>query len=121
MTSMDRAAAWKTVQSDETAVAVEAFLQKYPTGPEADQAKTKLKELTGYRVRLASESSDDKAERKLTQLKARFGDQLQDLVVTPDANRKSFFIDSGGMTEQAATRACESIKRKHLTCQVVQL
>lgn len=121
MTSMDRAAAWKAAQSYGTTVAVEAFLQKYPTGPEADQAKTKLKDLSGYRVRLASVSSDDKAERKLTQLKARFGDQLHNLVVTPDANRKSFFIDSGGMTEPGATHACESIKRKHLSCQVVQL
>lgn len=121
MTSMNRAAEWKAAQSEGTTAAVEAFLQKYSTGPEADQAKAKLKDLTGYRVRLASASSDDKAERKLTQLKARFGDQLHDLVVTPDANRKSFFIDSGGMTEEGATHACESIKRKHLSCQVVHL
>jgi hypothetical protein len=120
-TSMDRAAAWKAARSNETTVGVEAFLQKYPTGPEADQAQTTLKDLTGYRVRLASLSSDHKAERKLIQLKARFGDQLHDLVVTPDANRKSYFIDSGGMTEQGATHACESIKHKHLSCQVVHL
>jgi outer membrane protein assembly factor BamD (BamD/ComL family) len=120
MISIDRAAAWKTAQSDGTAEAFEAFFQKYPTGSEADQAKT-IKDLTGYRVRLASESSDDKAKRKLTELKARFGDQLHDLVVTPDASRKSFYIDSGGMAEQGATRACQSIKRKHRACHVIQL
>jgi hypothetical protein len=121
MTSLERAAAWKTAESGGTTEAFKAFLQKYPTGPEADQAKTKLKDLTAYRVRLASESSDDKAKRKLTQLNAKLGDQLHDLVITTDASGKSFFIDSGGMTQQEATRACESIKRKHLTCQVVQL
>jgi hypothetical protein len=122
ITSIDRAAAWKTAQGEGgTAASIQAFLQKYPTGPEADQAKAKLKDLTGYRARLASESSDIKAQRKLTQLKARFGDTLHDLVVTPDASGKSFFIDSSGMTELAAKNACDAIKSKHQACEVVQL
>ncbi len=120
MTSIDRAAEWKTVQDSGSAASLQAFLQKYPTGSEADQAKAKLKEITGYRVRLASEPSDSAAQHRLTQLKARFGGQLQDLVVTPDAAKKSFFIESGGTTEQAAKSACDSVKRAHQTCQVVQ-
>jgi len=122
MTSIDRATAWKTAQGEGgTAASVQAFLQKYPTGPEADQAKAKLKDLTGYGVRLARESSDVKAQRKLSQLKARFGDTLHDLVVTPDASGKSLFIDSSGMTEHEAERACDAIKHKHQACQVVRL
>jgi hypothetical protein len=119
ITSIDRAAAWKTAQSAGS-TSIQGFLQKYPTGPEADQAKAKLKDLTSYRVRLAKESSDDRARRKLTQLKARFGDQLHDLVVMPDANGKSFSVDSSGMTEQEAKNACDAVKRGHQRCQVVQ-
>jgi len=122
VTSIDRAAAWKTAQGEGgTAASVQAFLQKYPTGLEAEQAKAKLKDLTRYRVRLASESSDVKAERELMQLKVRFGDALHDLVVTPDTSGKSFFIDSAGLTEQEAKSACDAIQHKHQACQVVQL
>lgn len=121
VTSTDRAVAWKTVQGEGgTAALVEEFLRKYPTGPEADQAKANLKDLASYRVRLASESSVVKAERKLMRLKARFGDALHDLAVTPDPSGKSFFIDSPGMTEQEARSACDSIEHKHHACQVVQ-
>lgn len=120
ITSIDRAAAWKTAQGAGS-TSIQAFLQKYPKGPEADQAKAKLKDLTSYRVRLARESSDDRAQRKLTQLKARFGDQLHDLVVMPDANGKSFSVDSNGMTELEAESACDAVKRKHQPCEVIQL
>jgi len=122
MTSIDRVAAWKAVQGEGGTVAsVQAYLQKYPTGPEADQAKAKLKDLAGYRVRLASESSDVKAQRKLVRLKARFGDTLHDLVITREASGKSFSIDSTGMTEREAKSACDAIEHKHYSCHVVQL
>ena len=83
-------------------------------------AKAKLKDLGGYRLHLASESSDEKAQRRVAQLKGRLKDQVQDLTVTPTANGKSFSIDSTGMTEQEAKSACEAIKRKHESCQVVK-
>lgn len=118
--AMERAAAWKSAQSEPTATSYSAFLQKYPTGPEVDQAKAKLKELAGYRVHLASESSDAKAQRKVTQLKSQFKDQFQDLTVTPDSSGKSFSIDSKGMTEQEANTACAAVKRKHAPCQVIR-
>ena len=119
VTAMDRAGAWKSAQGTGTGASIQAFLQKYPTGPEADQAKAKLKDLTGYRVHLASESSDTKAQRKLAQLKARHKDQFQVLIVTPDSSGKSFSIDSQGMTEQEAKSACEAVKLKHEACQVI--
>lgn len=120
MTSLDRAAAWKTAQAEGSAVGIEAFLQKYPTGPEAQQAKDRLKELTGFRVHLATESSKEKAERKLAQLQVRFAEQLPGLAVTADAGGKSFSIDSAGMTQEAAANACGAVKRKHEACQVIQ-
>jgi hypothetical protein len=120
MTSLGRAAAWKRAQGEGTTASIQAFLLEYPTGTEADQAKMKLEDLTDYRVRLASESSNDKAERRLLQLKARFRDQVHDLVVMPDVNDKSFSVDSDGMTEQEAKSACDGIKRKHQSCDVVQ-
>jgi hypothetical protein len=45
---------------------------------------------------------------------------VHDLVVTPDVNDKSFSVVSGGMTEQEAKSACDGIKRKHQSCDVVQ-
>jgi hypothetical protein len=121
ITAMDRATAWAAAQSAGSAESVEAFLQKYPTGPEAGQAKAKLKDLKGYRVQLASESSDAKAQRKLAQLKKRFEDQFHDgLSITPDPSGKSFSIDSQGMTEQEAQSACEAAKHEHEACRVIQ-
>jgi hypothetical protein len=120
MTSLDRAAAWKTAQAEGNAVGIEAYLQKYPTGPEAQQAKDRLKELTGFRVHLATENSKDKAERKLAQLKVRFAEPLRELAVTPDAGGKSFSIDSAGMSQEEAENACGAVKRKHEACQVTQ-
>jgi hypothetical protein len=120
VTSLGRAVAWKRAQGEGTTASIQAFLLEYPTGTEADQAKTKLEDLTDYRVRLASESSNDKAQRRLMQLKARFRNQVHDLVITPDVNGKSFSVDSDGMTEQEAKSACDGIKRKHQFCDVVQ-
>lgn len=119
ISAMDRASAWKNAQGAPTAASFEAFLQKYPSGPEADQAKAKLKDLQGYRVHLAKESSDTKAQRKVAQLKSQFKDQFQDLIVTPDSGGKAFSIDSKGMTEQEAKAACEAVRRKHASCEVV--
>ncbi len=119
MTSLDRAAAWKAAKAEGSAAGIETFLQKYPTGPEAQQAKERLKELTGYRVHLATAGSKEKAERKLAQLNARFAG-LPGLAVTADASGKSFSIDSAGMTKEAAEKACGAVKRKHEACQVTR-
>lgn len=117
--TMDRAAAWNAAKTTGTADALQAFLQKYPTSPESDQARTQLKNLGGYRVRLASEPSAAKAERRLTKLKAHFGEEVETLVVTPDADGKKFYVDSEDLTQQAANIKCEAIKRAHQTCEVV--
>lgn len=119
MTSSDRAAAWKNVQAEGTATGVQSFLQKYPTGPEADLAKAKLKELTAYRVHLASESSESKAQRKLARLKSKLPQQGSDLSITPESDGKSYSIDSPAMSEAQATSDCATIKQLKESCQVV--
>jgi hypothetical protein len=120
ITSVGRAAAWRTVQGEATATSMQAFLQKYPTGPEADQARVKLKDLTAYRMRLATEPSEARARRKLARLESRFGDQLRGLLVAPpEASEKSFSIVSAAMTEQEAKMECEAVKRERQDCQVV--
>ena len=58
ITSLHRAAAWKNTQGTVSAIGIEAFLQEYPTGAEAEQARAKLKNLTRYRMRLASEPTE---------------------------------------------------------------
>ena len=40
MASRERAAAWQRAQANETAASLEAFLQQYPTGREADPRAT---------------------------------------------------------------------------------
>jgi hypothetical protein len=119
MTASDRAAAWKSVQSETTVAGVQSFLQKYPTGAEADLAKAKLKELTAYRVHLASESSEPKAQRKLARLKSKLPQQGSDLSITPESDGKSYSIDSPVMSEAQATSACGTIKQMKESCQVV--
>ncbi len=120
MTAIDRGTAWKSAQDAGTAVAFKAFLEKYPTGPDSDQATATLRDLTGYRVHLASETTDAKAQRKLSRLKSKLGEQASDLKITPDASGKSFSIDSESMTEYQAKDTCVAIKQKHESCEVVE-
>ena len=119
MSAIDRAAVWKQDQAVGTVAALQSFLQKYPTGPEADQATAKLKELTRFRVHLAIESTDAKAERKVSQLNARLKDSSLALRVTESPDGKSYSIDTADMSEQDATNACARIQTKHQSCQVV--
>jgi hypothetical protein len=119
MTASDRAAAWKSMQGESTAVGVQAFLQKYPTGAEADLGRAKLKELTAYRVHVASESSESKAQRKLARLKSKLPQQASDLSITSESDGKSYSIDSAPMSEAQATSDCGTIRQMKESCQVV--
>jgi hypothetical protein len=119
MTAFDRSAAWKALQVDISATGIQSFLQKYPTGAEADQARAKLKELTGYRVHVASESTKSKAERKLAKLKSRLPESASDLTITPDSEGKTYSIDSPAMSEAEATSDCGTIKQRKESCEVV--
>ncbi len=123
ITGFERAAAWQTASADGSASALQAFLQKYPAGPESDQARAQLQKLNSqYRVQLAgSYRSAKQADRASTQMKARFGDLLHDVVVVPPTPpSKSSHLRSAPMSEDEANAACAKLKKKHQHCEVVK-
>lgn len=111
---------WNTAKTDGSVAAIQGFLQKYPNGADVAQAKAKLTELTAYRVELASEPTEIKAEHKLAQLKRRLGAKVQDLSVIPPASEGGkYSIASMGMSQAQAQQTCDSVKASHQPCEVV--
>src|SRR5487761_1003512 len=80
-------AAWQTAQSTNTAAGYQDFLQKYPNSPHASDAQDALKKLTGYQALLASTRSKTLADKLAQSLKARYGNELQDVVVVPPTGK----------------------------------
>jgi hypothetical protein len=103
-----------------SATGIDAFLQKYPTGAEAEQARAKRKDRNRYRMHLTSEPTEAKAQRRLEKLKLKRKERASDFAITPDTEGKTYSIDSPGMTQKEATRTCEPIKHEHEACQVVE-
>ena len=122
MTGFDRANAWKTAQSDGSAAALQAFLQKYPQGAEADQARQKLAAIqSDYRAELGHYHNERAAQRKRSELQSRFSKVLVEIdVVPPDSANREFRVMSGLMDRQDASSACTSLKRDHQPCEVVK-
>jgi hypothetical protein len=116
-----RAAEWKSAQRAGTTTAIQAFLLKYQYGPEADQAKSRLRELMGYRVRLARASTSTEAERKRSQLQSMLQQELAEItVIPPDSKDRTYQIVSAAMSEEAARTVCDKVKRTRRTaCYVV--
>ena len=111
---------WNAAKADGSVAAIQGFLQKDPNGADAAQAKTKLTELTVFRVQLASEPTEIKAEHKLAQLKRRLGTKVQDLSVIPPATEGGkYSIASMGMSQTQAQQTCDSVKAAHQSCEVV--
>jgi len=123
ITGFERAAAWQTASAAGTPEALQAFLEKYPSGPESDEARAQLQKLNSqYRVQLAgSYRSAKAAERASTRLKARFGDLLHDVVVVPPSPpSKMSRLQSAPMSEDEANSACAKLKKKHEHCEVIK-
>ncbi len=120
ITEMERAIAWKTAQSSPTDL--QAFLQKYPQGPEADQARQKLMALNSdYRAELGIFHNEDAAKRKRSELQSRFSSVLKEVdVLSPDPSNKRYRVMSGLMDRHDAQSVCASLKRNHQTCEVVK-
>lgn len=121
--ALNRAADWKTVQAANTEPALEDFLKKYNQGPEVDQARAQLQKLQseGYRVQLASFKDEKAAEKSRDALKARFGSELNDVVVVPPSGtEKQQRVVSAPMTEDDAKAACAKLKKAHQHCEVVK-
>ena len=121
--ALNRAADYKTAQAANTEQALQEFLQKYNQGPEVDQAKAQLQKLQseGYRVELASFKDEKAAEKSRDSLKAKFGSELNDVVVIPPSgSEKQHRVASAPMTEADAKAACAKLKKAHQHCEVVK-
>jgi hypothetical protein len=116
----ERSNAWTAAASTDTPEALQAFLQKYPQGPEADQAKAKLAQLTGYRVQLATFSSEKQAEKTRDRLQGKYGDVLGSVDIVPGATAKQHVLRSASMGQGEANNACARLKKDHLTCEVIK-
>ena len=121
--ALNRAADWKTAQAANTEPALQDFLKKYSTGPEVDQAQAQLQKLQseGYRVELASFKDEKAAEKSRDSLKAKFGSELNDVVVVPPSgSEKQQRVASAPMTEADAKAACAKLKKAHQHCEVIK-
>jgi hypothetical protein len=107
-------------QTNATAQSLQDFLQKYPTGMEADAARDKLKVLAGYRAELGTAHSKRLAERDT--LAKRFGNNFPQVVVLePDASSHDYRITSAPMSKEEASAACATVKRSGRSCEVIQI
>ena len=111
---------WAAAAATDTPEALEGFLQKYPQGPEADQAKVRLARLSGYRVQLATFRSERQAEQTRDRLQGKYGDVLGSVVIVPGATANVHVLRSASMGQGEANNACERLKKDHLTCEVIK-
>lgn len=120
ITGFERASAWQTAKSDGTEAALNDFLQKYPQGPEADQARAQLQQLM-YVVQVGAYHSSDLADKARAKLQDRFGKDLQNVVVVPPTGKgKTYHVASADMTQDQAKSACAMLRKQHQTCEVVK-
>ena len=109
------------MKNDGYVAALQAFLQKYPQGPEADQARQRLASLAPYRVQLAQTGSKAAAERKRAELQEYFSKVVHEVVVlSPSTREGDFRVISGPMTQAQANSACAALERAHQRCKLVQ-
>jgi hypothetical protein len=95
-------------------------LKKYPTGAEADQARTKLTALGGYRVELASVKTEKQAQHEQQHLRAKYGSILHEIEVVPANTGKGYGVESAPMSQSQADSACGELKKAHQSCAVVK-
>ncbi len=120
LAASQRAADWATVQHS-SPEALKDFLTRYPQGAEADQARQKLAELTGYKVRFGTAKPRNDAERERDRLGARYANILHDVVTVPAAGGNRFNVESAPMGQSEAESACGALKKKeHVGCEVVK-
>jgi hypothetical protein len=111
---------WKTAQSSGTVASLQDFLKKYPNGATAAQARAKLAEMSGYKVRLTSATTRKQAERVRDRLRRKYGNIVHDLVVAPASSGKGYGVDSSPMSQSQADSTCAQLKKSHQGCEVIK-
>jgi hypothetical protein len=118
--ALKSAAALQTAEAAGTAGALQDFLKQYPQGPSADEARSKLAALTGYKAQLGTRKTEKEAQKDQAKLKTKYGQLLQDVVVTPDSAHKGYVIQSAPMSQNQAESACAELKKTKQNCEVVK-
>jgi hypothetical protein len=116
----ERMTAWVAASATDTPEALEGFLDKFPHGPQANQARAKLVQMTGYRVQFAAYSSETEAQKIRDRLAGKFGDLLGKVVVVPEGGSNAHVVRSAPMGEVEANNACAKLKKAHQSCEVVR-
>ncbi len=120
ITALERAQGWQSLPKDAPSDSLQAFLQKYPQGPESNEARQRLAALN-YLVQLAVASTRVGAERRLAQIQARFGKVIHGLVVIAPASPSAVYrVTSAPMSQADATSACAVLARSRQSCKLVK-
>ena len=119
VTAQQRSTDWQTAQTTGTVAALQDFLKKYPDGSEAGQARTKLADLTAYRVRIASAKTERQAQHDKEKLATKYGKVIHEVVVVSDP-KQGYTVASQPMSQTQAQDACSELKKSRLPCEVVK-
>jgi hypothetical protein len=120
ISTVERMNAWYAASAAATTEALQAFLEQYPQGTEANEARALLARFTGYRVELAALRSESQAELTRDRLQGRYGDILGSVVVVTGPDGGQHLVLSADMGPEEARTACAKLKEAHLTCQVIK-
>ncbi len=111
---------WQDAKNTGTEAALQAFVQKYPSGAESDQAKAQL-QLLAYVVDLGTFRGEQAANQAQSKLQDKFGKDLQSVVVVPPTGKsKIFHVTSAGLTQDQAKAACAAVRKQHQQCEVMK-
>ena len=96
-------------------------MQKYPQGPEADQARLQLAHFD-YQVQLGTYSNSQQADQARARLKDQYGKDLQAIAVVPPSSKsKVYHVVSADLTQEQAKAACAMLRKSHQRCEVTKL
>jgi len=116
----ERVADWKSAEKTGTVAALQDFLRRHPVGSEADWARLKLTQLSGYKVQIGPSGTEKRAQRQRDRLHAKHGDILPDVRVVPVGSGKGYGVESAPMSRAQADSVCTELKTAHENCEVVR-
>lgn len=111
---------WQEAKNAGTSTALQDFLQKYPQGSEADQARAQLQQFD-YELQLGTYGSSQLADRARSRLQDKYGKDLQNVVAVPPSGKsKVYHVVSAAMTQNQANSACAMLRKSHQACEVMK-
>jgi hypothetical protein len=99
---------------------LKGFLDLCPSGPEADQARLEIQQMTAYRAAFATERNESAAHHARDRLSRRFKDELPEItVLAPDRDNRDYRVTSVPMSQQDANKLCDGMTSKKQACWIV--